>query len=168
MQGAMSLSDSVFESRSDPVLPERILQGAAGLFCFLPLWDFFIRPGGNPFQLGLLPFWIIALGAMSIGLPLLAGAVLGGKSAIRLDGESRQVSVTTRSPFSHRTRQWRFDAIRSVDVVENSWSDGPASHDLLLQLEDVKKPLCLRSFARAEDADEARAAILRIIGPSPS
>lgn len=163
----MTVSDTAFESRSAMPLPERILLGGAGLFCFFPIWDFFIRPGGNPFQLGLLPFWIIALAAMGVGLPLLVSAFIGGEGVVRVDAETRLLTWSVRSPFSLRQHRCRFEDIGRVTVSENSWSDGPASYDLMLELIGRKKPLGLRNFAREDEAERARAAIETLLGRQP-
>lgn len=164
----MTVSDTAFESRTAMPLPERLIMGAAGLFCFFPLWDFFIRPGGDPFQLGLLPFWIIALGGIGIGIPMLAGAFLGGEGVVRLDAGTRLLTRSIRSPLLPREQRYRFEDIQRVAVAENSWSDGPASYDLVLVLNGRRKPLVLRNFAREEDAESALAALETLLGRRPA
>lgn len=160
----MTLTDTSFETMSRVSLPERLFFGAGGLFCFLPLWDFFIRPGGNPFQLGLLPFWIIAIGGVSIGLPLLVASLAGGTEIIRIDRHSGMVSWSSETPLYRRKRHWRFADITDIRVLENSGSDGPSSHDLMMALKGRAKPIVLRNFARQDDADAACAALVRLIG----
>ncbi len=58
---------------------------AAGLFCFFPTYDLLIRPGIPVLVLGMVPMWIIALGAGGLGLVLLASAILGPARTIIFD-----------------------------------------------------------------------------------
>lgn len=159
----MTVTDTAFETVSHVTLVERIFFGGAGLFCFLPVWEFFIRPGINPLQLAMLPFWIIALGGASIGVPLAAASIAGGRQSIRIDRGSGMVTWSTVSPLYTRQRRWRLSDIEEVRVAENSWSDGPDTHDLMLKLRGREKPVPLRNFARAEDAEAARATLLALI-----
>lgn len=164
MQGTMSVTDSAFETVSHVTLAERIFFGGASLVCFLPVWEFFIRPGINPLQLAMLPFVAIALGGASIGFPLLAASLAGGTQSIRIDRGSGMVTWSTVSPLYRRQRRWRLSDIEEVCVAKNTWSDGPDTHDLILRLRGRKKPVPLRNFARTEDAEAARAALLKLLG----
>lgn len=160
MQGAMTIDGDSFESRDRITGAERAIFGVAGLFCLFPAWDFFIRPGIPPFQLVLLPFWAIAIGAASIGLPLVAAALLGGDRLIRLDRASQTGSVHTRSALFSRRRSFRFTDIGTIEAVVEPASEGPDTYALLLTLKDSRKPLKLRSFAEKAPA-EATAETLR-------
>lgn len=149
--------DATFlESRSATTRFERGIFAAAGLFCFLPAWDFLLRPGVHPFHPAMLPFWAIAAGAGWLGMQLLAGAFAGGTAVLRIDAETLTVTRTHRSPVLDRTERWRFADIAGVEVREDLTSEGPPGYDLLLRLADRDRAVPVRNFATRDDAEAAK------------
>lgn len=162
MQGSMLLEPRRFESVNVTTIAERILIGFGGLVCFAPVWELFFRYRLDPFQLGYLPFWIIALIGGSMSVCLLAGAILGGTQTIVLDATARTLEVRHRYWRRSRNRHWRFDELGALDVTEDSWSDGPASYRLTIAPKHGK-PIELRDFSARADAEAVKAALERMM-----
>jgi hypothetical protein len=106
---------------------DRVIVAAGGLFTFMAPWELLIKHGHNPFRLVMLPFWVISLGALSIGLPLLASAMLGGGRTLVFDFAARTLVERVEGSFRFGwTRTRSFAQIAALAVVEDRWTDGPA------------------------------------------
>lgn len=143
----------------------RILLAVGGAVTLLALWELLIRPG-RPFHLAMLPFWFVSLGALSIGLPLLFGAIMGFERTLTLDFERRRVLDTTTAAFGLRFDRAR-DFAELVDfvVTESSWSDGPPNWVVGARFSTGDRPWSIRSLASEGAAraliDEIRARMHR-------
>src|SRR5262245_30863129 len=162
MQGSMVLESHRFESVSVTTLAERIFVGIAGLFCLLPTWDFFIRHRVNPFQLGFLPFWLIALAAGSMAVVLLAGAIIGGTRTVTLDTTARTLELRHRYWRRARNRSWRFDELGALEAVEDNWSEGSPDYRMSVATKNGK-PVMLREFSSKADSEAVKASLERML-----
>jgi hypothetical protein len=134
--------------------PLRLLLGAFGLMTFVAPWDLLIRPG-HPFELGKLPFWFLSLGALSIGVPLLAAAVAGPERTLAIDFDRGLFVETTRFAFGWVVaRSRRFADLDRLEVVEQDWSDGPSEWRLAARFAATAKPWPIRTL-RSRAAAEA-------------
>lgn len=142
----------------------RILLAGAAAMTFLAPWELLIRPRVDPFHLAMLPFWIISLGALSIGLPLLLAAIVGADRTVRFDAERRRLIETGRTAAGLTwNRAWGFDEIETVVVEKDTFTENGESWDVFLRLRGRKKrfPVAARgSRAAAETlADRLRQCI---------
>jgi hypothetical protein len=109
----------------------RIIVGAAGAVTLLAPYELLIRPGAPLFALGMIPFWIIAIGALSIGLLCITAALLGLTKTVRFDATQRVMDVRTEGSFSIKHRRTRpFADLGTVGVSEDCDTDGPPRYRL--------------------------------------
>ena len=142
-------------------LPIRIVLAVIGAMTFLAPWELLIRPG-HPFEWGKIPFWIISLGAVAVGTPVLAAALLGLETTLTIDFERRRFVETTTGAFGlHFDRARDFAALVDLTVVEDAFSDGPSSWDVTAQFSRPvrSKPWTIRSLATQAAAEALRAEI---------
>src|SRR5262245_39856101 len=81
--------DPVYHQPLTAVTRVFFLAGAA--VTLLAPYDLLIRPGVPVFQLGMIPFWVIAGGACLVGLILLAAAILGYTKTVSFDRLRRRM-----------------------------------------------------------------------------
>lgn len=130
----------------------RIMLAGFGAMTFLAPWELLIRPG-HPFTFGALPFWFIAIGALSVGVPILFGALLGFERTLTLDFEGRRFVETTTAAFGLRfTRAHRFEDLVALDVVEHDWSDGPTEWDVTARFATARRPWSIRRLGSEASA----------------
>lgn len=134
----------------------RIVVGAGGCFTFLAPWDLLFRPGLHPFQLGMLPFWFISLGALAVGMPMLAAAIVGATRTVTFDFRRRRlIDVFDSRTFGLRwARAHGFADIADIVVEKNGFTDGPDEWDVSVRIRNRERPLPLatRSTEAAADA----------------
>lgn len=133
----------------------RIVIGIGACFTFLAPWELLLRPGLHPFHLGMLPFWIISLGALSIGLPLLAAAIVGATRTLTFDFRRRRlIEVLDSRTFGLTwTRDFGFAEIAAIAVEKNTFTDGPDEWDVFVRVRDRKRPLAVAKRSSEEAAD---------------
>lgn len=155
----------IFHEPCGPVLRAVLFFGAA--VTFMAPWELLIRPG-HPFELGALPFWFISAGALSIGLPLLVGAILGLDRTLTIDFVERRFEEAGRGQFGislHRARP--FDQLEDLAVVENQWSDGPVEWRVEARFRVPGKPWSIRTLTNEAAALALRDTIAaRMAGPT--
>lgn len=126
------------------VLRAVLLFGAA--VTFMAPWELLIRPG-HPFELGKLPFWFISAGALSIGLPMLVGAILGLERTLTIDFSERRFEEAGRGQFGLRLNRSRpFDHLDDLAVIEHQWSDGPVEWSVEARFRAPGKPWPIRTL----------------------
>jgi hypothetical protein len=132
----------------------------AGLICLFPTYDLLIRPGVPVLQLGMLPMWIISLGALALGLMLLAAAVLGISRTVIFDPAGGEMLELSAADFGLRWRRRHgFRDLGSPDVVRDRDSDGPPYYRVVILCAGMKRPI---EIERYPDEAAARAAAQRI------
>ncbi|PTM43613.1 hypothetical protein [Bosea sp. 124] len=139
----------------------RLIVGGAGLMTFIAPYELLWRQK-NPFAIAMLPFWLISLGALSIGLPALAFALAGPRGRITFDPTVRAIRIEA-GLFADWAwgRLRRFEDVLSVEVRRDDEPDDGPCFDLRLTWRDGRRPLPLwrfRSEHRASHvADRVRA-----------
>lgn len=124
----------------------RLILGAAAAATFLAPWDLLIRPRVDPFQLGMLPFWFISAGALSIGVPMLIAAILGMERTVRFAIGRRQLIESGRTAYGLGwARAWSFGDIDEVVVEEDTFTENGESWDVFLRLRGRRKPFAVAS-----------------------
>lgn len=146
----------------------RCFLALAGLFCFFPTYDLLIRPAwfaGVPvLRLGMLPFWIIALGAMALGLVLLTAAILGLSRRVTFDPQAGEMRERGAGAFGLRfQRRHAFRDLGIPSVRRDESSDGPARFEVVVPRAGYKRPIVIETYADelgASDAAHRIAAVL--------
>ncbi|MCE1236008.1 MAG: hypothetical protein LWW93_06580 [Hyphomicrobiales bacterium] len=139
----------------------RIVLAVIGAMTFLAPWELLIRPG-HPFQWAMIPFWIISLGALSVGLPVLVAALVGLETTMTIDFERRRFVETAAGAFGLRFSRARdFSALVDLSVEEDTFSDGPSSWDVIARFSVPagRKPWTIRSLASEPAAEALRVEI---------
>lgn len=153
----------VFDEPSGIV--QRVVFTGFGLTTLLAPWELLIRPRGSIFTLGMLPFWFISLGALSIGVPMIVGGVLGLSRRLEFDFRARRVIERGKGAFGIAFASVRdLDRIATVDVAENAWSDGPSEWDVVLRFADGAKPWSVRRLTTEAAARALAEEILARMG----
>lgn len=143
-----------FEEPTTPVT--RTVFAVFGLATFLAPWELLIRPG-HPFELGKLPFWLISLGALAIGAPMVIAAILGPSRRLVVDTDRRLFVETTRAAFGlNLSRSRRFADLVELAVVEDDWTDGPATWRVEARFRASRRPWTIRTFAGRAAAERQR------------
>jgi hypothetical protein len=136
----------------------------AGLFCFFPTYDLLIRPGVPVLQLGMVPMWIIALGAGALGAALLAAAVLGPKRTVIFDPAAGELRDLGAADFGLRwSRRYPFRDLGTPTVERVYESDGPDTWRVVIPCAGRSQPLSIESYkeeAAAQDAANRIAAVI--------
>lgn len=138
----------------------RIIVGAAGAVTLLAPYELLIRPGVPLFTPGMIPFWIIAMSALSIGVVLVTAALLGLKKTVTFDAAQRVMDVRTDGSFGIRQRRARpFADLGPVSVSEDHDTDGPPRYRLDIAIAGRKR---LFEIAVFPDRAAAEAAASRL------
>ena len=136
----------------------RYIVGAAGLFCFFPTWDLLIRPGVPVLQLGMLPMWIIALGAGALGALLLVAAILGLSRRLVFDASAAELRELGAGAFGLRWQnRYLFRELGAPSVQRETDSEGPTRFAVMIPCTRLKQKLRVDSYdTEAEAADVAQ------------
>ncbi len=150
----------------------RWIIGAAGLFCFFPTYDPLVRPGVPVLQLGMLPMWIIALGAMSIGVLLLAAAILGISRTLIFDAAAGEMRELGAGAFGLRWgRRQNLRDLGAPEVSRETDSEGPTRYAVMIPCSGRKQRLRVESYddeaAAAATAQRIAALLLKRASASP-
>src|SRR5262245_22422009 len=156
----------VFRQRMSKGL--RWLLAAAGLFCFFPTYDLLIRPGVPVLQLGMAPMWGIALGAMALGLVLLAAALFGPRRILVFDPVRREVREHGAADFGLRwQRRHAFRDLGQPAVTHVADSDGPDYYRVVIPCAGRKQPLDVERYDDEASARQATDRIAALIASAP-
>jgi len=148
----------VFRQRMSKGL--RWFLAGAGIFCFYPTYDLLIRPGVPVLQLGMAPMWAITLGAMALGLVLLAAALFGPRRTLVFDPAAREVRELGAADFGLRwRRRYAFRDLGSPAVRREEDSDGPAYYRVVIPCTSRKQPI---DVERYDDEASARKIVEQI------
>jgi hypothetical protein len=118
------MSDAPVELANRHSRPKRIVLGLIGLVVLVwPVWD--LWPGIASFTLVSPVFWVIGLGAVALGAVLLAAAIFGRGTVLTVAPEG--ISLTEETILGQRGRPVALAELGPVTVVEQDWSEGPAT-----------------------------------------
>ncbi|HMN51951.1 MAG TPA: hypothetical protein PKB01_07810 [Xanthobacteraceae bacterium] len=138
----------------------RIILGVGGALALSAPHELLIRPGVPLFQLAMIPFWIIGIGAGLIGAVFLLAAILGLTRTVTFDGEAREMIVDGNGSFGigWKTR-YRFADILELNVIEDPQTEGPSRFLLQAIVANASGPVEIDSFAARAPAEAAEAEI---------
>ncbi|MDK9696928.1 MAG: hypothetical protein OEL76_11095 [Siculibacillus sp.] len=142
----------------------RVILAVAGCFTLLAPWELLIRPGVNPFQWGMAPFWAISFGALSVGVPCFLGAVFGPSRTLHFDAGRRELidrgAISTGLAWA---RTHAFADLGPIVVAENDWSDGPSTWVVELTVAGRKRPLRVVDLPTKAGAEAVAADLERLL-----
>ena len=142
----------------------RLFVAGAGLFCFLPSYDLLIRPGVPVLVLGMVPMWLIALGAGALGSALIAAAILGPKRTVIFDPATRELRDHGAADFGLRwSRRYPFRDLGTPSVERVTETDGPDTWRVTIPCVGRKQPLGIESYKEEAAAQEAANRIAAVI-----
>jgi len=137
---------------------------AAGLFCFFPTYDLLIRPGVPVLALGMVPMWLIALGAGALGLALLAAAILGPARTVIFDPAARELRDRGAADFGLRwSRRYPFRDLGAPTVMRVHETDGPDTWRVVIPCAGREQPLSIETYSEETSAQEAANRIAAVI-----
>ncbi len=131
----------------------RVLLFLAGLVPFLAPYELLIRPGVPVFRLGMIPLWVIAIGATCVGTVLLAAAVLGFTKTVHFDRQRRLVIVRADGIFglSH-VRTHAFERLGMPGVHLDDDTEGPPVYRLEIPVAGRRRPIEIAVFKTEVEA----------------
>ena len=140
--------------------PKRVVLGLIGLgVATFPMWD--LWPGIASLSLVSPIVWIIGLGALAIGLTLLAAAIFGPSTLLSVGPDG--ISLRRESPLRRRIDPLQPQPLGPIQVEAHEWSEGPATWRVTVELKGAK-PLVSQDFpdqAQAERLAERLSAALK-------
>lgn len=141
----------------------RVLLFLAGLVPFLAPYELLIRPGVPVFKLGMIPLWVVAIGATCVGIVLLAAAALGFTKTVHFDRQRRLVIVRADGIFglSH-VRTYTFERLDVPGVRRDDDTEGPPVYRLEIPVTGRRRPIEIAVF-KSESEAIAQADRLRMI-----
>jgi hypothetical protein len=158
----MATSRLVFRQTMSPGL--RCFIAVAGLFCFFPTYDLLIRPGVPVLQLGMLPMWIIVLGAGTLGALLLVAAILGLSRKVVFDAQAREMRELGAGSFGLRfQRRHAFADLGAPSVRRDESSDGPTRFEVIVPHAARKRPIVIETYADEPGASDAARRIAAVL-----
>jgi hypothetical protein len=156
---------SVLVFRQSMSIGLRWIVGAAGLFCFFPVYDLLIRPSVPVLRLGMLPMWVIVLGAGALGLVLLASAILGPARTVIFDPAAGELRDLGAAAFGLRwSRRHPFRDLGAPTVLRVHESDGPDTWRVAIPCAGRQQPLAIESYPDQAAAQDAANRIAAVIG----
>ncbi len=142
----------------------RWIVAAAGLFCFFPAYDLLIRPGVPVLVLGMVPMWIIALGAGGMGVLLLTAAILGPARTIIFDPAKAELRDLGAAGFGLRWgRRYRFRDLGLPTVLPITDSEGPTTYRIMIPCAGQKQPIGIETYDDEAIARETAARLAALI-----
>lgn len=156
----------VFRQAMSPGI--RVVMALTGLFCFFPTWDLLIRPGVPVLELGMLPMWIIALGAMALGLVLLAAAILGPSRELIFDAVAAELRELGAGAFGLRWQnRYSFRELGVPAVQHETETDGPTRFAVMIPCARRKQRLRVDSYDSEAEAEETARRIAAVLASVP-
>jgi hypothetical protein len=155
---------------TSPVSPaKRIGLFAAGCLPLIAPYELLLRPGwqGNALGIAFVVPALISLGALALSILLMLAAITSSSVRMHFDAHMRHL-IETRSGLlgGPRARQVPFAGITRVHVRETTWSDGPPSYALVVELADGSR-LTPGSDHQREPLDQAAERITAMLASPP-
>ena len=143
----------------------RVIVGIAGAATLLAPYELLIRPGVPVFTPAMIPLWIIALGALSIGVVCAAAALLGLPKTVTFDTAQRAMRTQADGSFGLRLhKSYPFADLGAVTVTADDNTDGPTRYRLAVAITGRRHPYEIETFAREADAQTAAERVRAVIG----
>lgn len=142
----------------------RLIVGAAGAWTLIAPYELLIRPGVPVFSVGMIPFWFILLGALSIGATLFGAALFGISRTVRFDPPRRAMDVHGEGSIGMRVRRSHASAdLGAMSIDEPYDSDGPTGYRLSIFVAGRKRPLEITVFPSRPEAESTADAVRKLI-----
>ena len=141
----------------------RVLLFLAGLVPLLAPYELLVKPGVPVFQLGMIPFWVIAIGASCVSILLLAAAVLGFTKTVHFDHRLRRMTLRADGifGFSH-VRTHAFERLGVPAIRMDAYTEGPPVYRLEIPVTGRRRPIEIAVF-KTESEAAIEADLLRTI-----
>ncbi len=153
----------VLEDQTPPFTRVMCALGAA--VCLMAPYELLIKPSVPVLRWGMLPFWLISLGAMTVCTMLAIAAVFGFTRRMEFWGIRHELVIRWHGDFGVRvTRRYPFSDLSRVDAHETSDSDGPNYYTVTLYRPGKGRPIAVQNFAERAAAEELAKRVTRIIG----
>jgi len=111
--------------------------------------------------------WIIALGAMFLGLVFLTAAVLGLSRTVIINPRTGTLLELGAGSFGLRLRKRHaFRDLGQPSVVRDDSSDGPPDFRVQISCIGRKSPIVIERYAKEADAKEAAARLADLLNSS--
>lgn len=138
---AIHQSSSQLEFSGRFSLGARILILLGGLLPLIAPYELLIRPSWRgEFSSILWFFLLISAGAVAISLLTIYAAVFGLSQRMRFDSGRQVITYGSESALlRHREKRYPFSAIDTLRVKTHEWTDGPATHNLVLKLKGARE-----------------------------
>jgi hypothetical protein len=153
-----------------PVSPaKRVGLFVAGLLPLIAPYELLLRPDwqGNYLSLAFVVPTLISLGALALSILLMLAAITSTSVRIHFDASTRHLTETRSGLVGGpRVRQVPFAGITRVHVRETTWSDGPPSYTLIIELADDRR-LTLGSDRQRESLDQTAEKITAMLASPP-
>src|SRR5262245_38305449 len=160
--GRMS-ADPVYHQPLTAVTRVFFLAGAA--VTLLAPYELLIKPGVPVFQLGMIPFWLIAGGACFVGLICFAAAILGYAKTVSFDRLRRRMVLRADGIFRiTRIRSYPFDRLGAPSVRSDSSSDGPTTYRLEIPIDGRRRVFEVAAFDTEEKANAEADRLRTLLG----
>lgn len=161
--GFKAKGDLTFHQPLDPAT--RLVVGVCAALTFWAPYDLLIRPGVAVFTLGMIPFWIIALGALGVGVPILASCIIGFNRTLVISPRNRTVTVVGAGNFGLRFEIiHKFQNLGVVFAELQRDRDGPPLWEVAFRRPAPKPPLLISRTAQEADARALVAQITAAMG----
>ena len=159
------MRESVLEFTSHLSPAARICLFVAGLVPLLAPYELLVKPRWNAF---LSPFFfislLISLGAVGITVIFLAAALVGLNEKIRFNAARREVTYGYGAPLIRwREKRTSFAEIREVKIETQTWSDGPDTYRVQLDMLHGRA-IQFGRFATVEEAERTCANVRALLG----
>jgi hypothetical protein len=146
-------SSSQLEFSSDLSWAARALVLIGGVLPLLAPYELLIRPSWRGDVTSI--WWLVLLisaGAVGVSLLAIYFALFGLAQRIRFDSYRRVVTYGFKAAvLRYREKRYPFSAIETLEVRTHEWTDGPATHNLVLKLKGAREI----EFGRFTDQAEA-------------
>jgi len=140
------------------------------------LFFFGLLPLVAPYELLIEPSWktgavvfaflpaVISLGAIAVSIIFIYSALFGAEQHITFDSGLRTIIHRSRPGLAGlREQRQPFGAVERIELRIHEWSDGPASHNIVLSI--LRGPeLEFGRFESKEEAEQLREEIVMLLG----
>ncbi len=121
----------------------RVFLFVFGLFPWLAPYELLIKPRWSEFSLLMLFFIILSLGAISVSVGFIGGALLGLDQTVIFDLKKQTIAHKYKTAFSAlRTKHYSFGDITKTEILEHDWDNGPDTYSLEIHFLDRYKIRC--------------------------
>jgi hypothetical protein len=129
----------------------RIFLFVCGLFPWIAPYELLIKPGWDGFNLFTFFFLIISLGAISVSLGFLGGAILGLNQTLCFDAVTRIALYKYENTLMNlREKRYPFREITSIEIYTHEWESRSNTFSLQITFSDKRKVQVGDIFEKAE------------------